>query len=259
MTDLEALLGRIRERDPYLACEVGPTPDRDPALLITPARLASAPDALESLADAYGARWGVAGDRCSQASFIVLDLSWYAFAPLVTAYLAEGVGPSLAGASVWLDPETRMGSLILARDASASPMSVEDLRAAITGFMAPVVDAIGDRRWIGRRTAWWGVGDRVGGAFEYVGALLGDDARARAAVSELLGPSDSPLASPRHRFSSYVHRGEERTIGLRASCCRFYRVPDNDYCTTCPILREPDRRARVEAEIDAELDARVPA
>jgi FhuF 2Fe-2S C-terminal domain len=253
--DLDALVARMREVDQYVACSVGRTPEHDRAWWLTPERLATGAGALERLADAYGERWGVAGDRASQASFIVLDYSWYAFAPLVAALLAEGVLPSLRGASVWLDPATREGSLALSPAEVPAPATVDDLRAEIETHLAPIVDAIAERRWLSRRVAWWGAGDRVVGAIEHIGDAIGDRDAARKVAERLVHHAGSPLDSPRHRFVEVAVAGHVRAVGLRASCCRFYRVPDVEYCFTCPILPEAERMPKLRAWIAEDLAA----
>jgi FhuF 2Fe-2S C-terminal domain len=250
ITSLADVLARVRAADPYLAVGIG-RDDRDPAHWLTPERLAADPDRLVALADAYGARWGVAGDRTSQASFIVLDLSWYAFAPLVATYLAAGVVPSLGGAQVWLEPSTREGSLALAAGPVARESGIAALRSTIEAYAAPLVEAIVARRWLGRRTAWAGVGDRVVGAFEHLGPALADADRARASAEALIHHPGSRLDSPRHRFVTYGAGPDSMTLGLRATCCRFHRVPDVDYCLTCPLLPEADRQKRAAVELVA--------
>ena len=212
---------------------------------MTPSSLADG-DRLVELADAYAARWGVEGDRTSQASFVILDVSWYAFAPLVASLLLDDSFPGLRDASVWLDPSTREGSLALA-DAASVRRGIDELRAEIEAFMTPVVDAIVARRWLGRRAAWLGVGDRVVGAFEHLGPAAGSAARARALAEALVHAPGSPLDSPRHRFVELEVAGRTHAVGMRASCCRFYRVPGTDKCLTCPLLDDEEREPRLRA------------
>jgi hypothetical protein len=242
--DLATLLAECGRLDPYLACSIGRDPTRDARLWLTAERLAADGSSLDRLADAYARRWEVEGDRASQATIIVLDYTWYATAPLVATWLVAGVVPSLHGAEVWLDPETREGQLGLGVT-DAVPASTDALRATIEDHVAPLVDAIAERRWIGRRTAWMGVGDRVVGAIEHVERVLGTPELAPAEADRIVHCAGTALDSPRHRFVHVVPDGGGPSIpvGLRASCCRFYRVPGVEKCITCPLVPEPERDA----------------
>lgn len=240
--DLGALLAAARSVDPYLACGIGRDPARDERLWTGAERLAAEPGALERLADAYGRRWQIVGDRASQATIIVLDYTWYAAAPLVNLALGAGVVPSLRNAEVWLDPETREGCLALA---PAEPAGAGQLRDEIEAHLAPLVDAIGERRWISRRTAWLGAGDRIVGAVEYVLRELGAPERAPAEADRIVHSAGSALDSPRHRFIQIEAGDGFVPVGIRASCCRFYRVPGVEKCITCPLVPEAERADRL--------------
>jgi hypothetical protein len=253
-SDLATLLAECGRLDPYLACGIGRSASHDPALWLTAEGLAADPAGLDRLADAYARRWEIPGDRASQATIIVLDYTWYATAPLVAAWLVGGVVPSLSGAEVWLDPETREGSLALGTTELVPP-SNDALRATIEAHLEPLVEAIAARRWIGRRTAWMGVGDRVVGAIEHVERILGTPERAPAEADRIVHRPGTALDSPRHRFIGVPAAAGERTVpvGLRASCCRFYRVPGVEMCVTCPLVPVPERDARL-GEWVAELE-----
>lgn len=249
--DLASLLAEARQVDPYLACGIGRDPAREERLWTSAERLAVEPGALERLADAYGRRWQIVGDRASQATIIVLDYTWYATAPLVGLALGAGVVPSLRDAEVWLDPETREGCLALAE---AEPITAdgEALRTEIEAHLAPLVDAIGERRWISRRTAWLGAGDRIVGAVEYVLRELGSPERAPAESDRIVHRAGSALDSPRHRFIQVEAGDRVVPVGLRASCCRFYRVPGVEKCITCPLVPEPERAERLREWVRSE-------
>lgn len=249
--ELADVVDRIGALDPYLACGIGRDDPARPWL--APSALAAADGRLERLATAYGERWSVPADRCSQASYVILDYSWYAFAPLVATFLSEGVVPRLDGAQVALEPQTRIGRLALVPLRPRRGASVDDLRDEIVQHVTPIVEAVVERRWLGQKPAWWGVGDRVVGAFEYLGDLIGQPDRARDLASGLVHAPGSPLDSPRHRFASFEHLGVTRTVGLRAACCRFHRVPGEEKCLTCPILAPEEREGRIRAEIETSL------
>lgn len=257
--DLPALLGAARRADPYLACGVGRDPGRAPQLWTTAGTLAADPGALDALADAYARRWGVVGDRPSQATIIVLDYTWYASAPLVALALTAGLVPALRGAEVWLDPETREGCLALPAGVAVAPVDADALRTEIETHLAPLVDAIAERRWISRRTAWLGVGDRVVGAIEHVLRGIGAPKRAPIEAERIVHRPGSALDSPRHRFVEIEAAGRLVPVGIRASCCRFYRVPGVEKCLTCPLVPEPERTHRLREWVREEAAVEVAA
>jgi len=250
--DLRTLLAECGRLDPYLACGIGRDPDREPGLWLAAERLASEPVTLDRLADAYARRWGLEGDRTSQATIIVLDYTWYATAPIIGMALVGGLVPALDGAEVWLDPETREGSLSLA-SADARPGGADAVRATIEAHVRPLVEAIARRRWISERVGWMGVGDRVVGAIEHVERILGTPERAPEEASRIVHHRGSALDSPRHRFLSIEAGDRVVPVGLRASCCRFYRVDGVEKCLTCPLVKDPERTTRIRDWVVDEL------
>jgi hypothetical protein len=256
MTDLRTLVAQVDALGSSVSCAVGRGSSGAAGIWTTPAELAAGEgDALEELMRAYGRSWGVPDDRRSQASFVILDYTWYLAAPLVASHLLAGRLPSVRGASVRLDAASRTGTLALAAEPPRTS-SPELLGDEVIGHLRPLVERVADRRWLEARAAWLGVGDRIVGAFEHVGDLIGQRTRAQADAAALVHRPGSELDSPRHRFATYEHRGVERTVGIRASCCRFYRAPAARYCLTCPLVTEHERTQRVRDWIAGELPQR---
>lgn len=250
---LHGLVAEVNALAPSCRCTIGRSPWAGHGRWLTASGLAADDGAgLDELMRAYGASWGVADDRRSQAAFVILDYTWYVTAPLVAAHLISGRLPSLEGAAVWLDAGSRTGALALAA-APPCRSSAERLGDQVAAHLRPLIERVVERHSLGRRAAWLGVGDRIVGAFEHVGDLIGDRERAQADAAAVVHRGGSELDSPRHRFSTYEHGGVERTIGIRASCCRFYRTPAARYCLTCPLIREDERIERVRDWIAGEL------
>jgi hypothetical protein len=162
----------------------------------------------------------------------------------VAAHLVGGRLPSLDGAAVRLDAGSRTGALALPAE-PPRPSTPERLGDDVVDHMRPLVERVAERRWLEARAAWLGIGDRLVGAFEHVGDLIGQRERAQADAAAIVHRRGSELDSPRHRFATYQHRGVVRTVGLRASCCRFYRSAEARYCLTCPLVPEGERTERV--------------
>lgn len=245
-SDLSDLLERLSSIDPFLACSVERDASLDERRWWAPARLAADPGALDALATAYAERWDLAGDRVTQASFIVLDLTWYAVAPLVAGLLADGSMPRLDGAEVWLDPSTREGRLVVSRAAPIRDATVDHLRTEVEAYFAPLVEALAEGRWLGRRAAWWGIGDRTVGAIEHLAPMVTDPDTARRAIDGVVHHSGSPLDSPLHRLIHVEIDSGRQPIAVRATCCRFYRVPEVGHCLTCPLITDTERRSRAQ-------------
>ena len=251
--DLHRLVAQVEALGPSLQCAVGRSALGDRGRWTTAAQLAARDGtSLAELMHAYGDAWGVADDRRSQAAFVILDYTWYLAAPLVAAHLLAGRLPSLDGAALWLDAESRTGALALSDDPPRRS-SPERLGEAVVAHVRPLVERLAERRWLGARSAWLGVGDRLVGAFEHVGDLIGQRERAQRDASAIVHRAGSELDSPRHRFATFEHRGLARTIGIRASCCRFYRTREARYCLTCPLVPEDERGERVREWIAGDL------
>ncbi|MFJ9947344.1 (2Fe-2S)-binding protein [Kitasatospora sp. NPDC091207] len=140
-----------------------------------------------------------------------------------------------------------------------------ELRAALAGFLAPVLTAFRPAVRRSPRMLWAMATDAVVEGLWYVGGLLGEEERARAELSDLLAPapaaphgpstpstpsaSSAPYASsapapractpgasapcftPGAGFATGSASGTDRA---RASCCLVYTVQPEEMCGGCP-------------------------
>lgn len=270
--DLAATMARVAALDEYLVGGV----DRDAGSApgwVTPDELCAADGvALERLLAAVRDRWQT-DDRAIQASFVIGEYAWCLLAPVVGAYLVERRVPSLAhhNVAVWLPPDGGPGRLALrtshftalagdplgggsdvttVRDEAALRDALHD---EIVVHMRPVIAALRARTPFGARAQWLEVADRAAGAMCHVAELTGDAEGGRREVEVLFHRAGSSLNSPRIRFVTYEHLAVRRTMKLRGACCLTYRLPDQEYCMSCPLLPEPQREQRVRAWIADEL------
>ena len=63
-----------------------------------------------------------------------------------------------------------------------------------------------------------------------------------------------PLMQPRLHTVSYRHA--THVYQRRASCCRFYLVPEGELCASCPLVSQTDRLARNLEWMQRQIDAR---
>lgn len=99
------------------------------------------------------------------------------------------------------------------------------LRSALAAHLAPVLAQFGPRMRRGPHAMWRTATDEIAEGLHYIGQLLGQEQRARAALAVLLPGGTPPFDAP----ASYD--GPSRT---RLTCCLFYTVSPADACRGCP-------------------------
>ncbi|MFD7018348.1 (2Fe-2S)-binding protein [Streptomyces sp. NPDC059928] len=147
------------------------------------------------------------------------------------ACLPDDPAAGLAGARVVPDEEALRGAV----------------RAAVAEHLGPVLDGFGPRMRRGKRALWGMATDEIVEGLWYVGALLGEEARAMAALDALLPGTAKPyVGTPGFRELAGPD-GRPLPTRDRASCCLFYTVRPEDTCVTCPRTCDADRVAKLSA------------
>ncbi|WP_380284522.1 (2Fe-2S)-binding protein [Kitasatospora purpeofusca] len=117
-----------------------------------------------------------------------------------------------------------------------------ELRAALAGFLTPVLAAFRPEVRRGPRTLWAMATDAVVEGLWYVGGRLGEEERARTELTALFAPS-APGApecapfTPGAGFTAPAPDSPARTDcseRCRASCCLVYTVRIEAMCAGCP-------------------------
>jgi hypothetical protein len=221
---------------------------------------------LEALLAAIGERYG-SPDRRVQVLLGVHSYLFHALAPAIAGFLVDRRVPCLdpaCTAVAWAGGTSPARLVVCGRFAAlpgdeaadagaATVVDGEDalrdrLEAEILGAVAPLVAALEALGGIRARTLWLAAADSVAGTSLWLGQLLGDASLGRREAERIVGRAGSPLHSPRGRFVTYGEPPAAQVVHLRATCCLSWRIGDEpDYCPTCPILDEDQRRARIPA------------
>ncbi|MFE9413521.1 (2Fe-2S)-binding protein [Streptomyces sp. NPDC006704] len=147
------------------------------------------------------------------------------------ACLPDDPAATLPGARVVADEEALRGAV----------------RASVAEHLGPVLDGFGPRMRRGKRALWGMATDEIVEGLWYVGSLLGEEARAMAALDALLPGTEKPyVGTPGFRDLTGPD-GRRLPTRDRASCCLFYTVRPEDTCVTCPRTCDADRVAKLSA------------
>ncbi|MFE7560619.1 (2Fe-2S)-binding protein [Kitasatospora sp. NPDC057500] len=142
---------------------------------------------------------------------------------------AASTGTASAGAARAVPDETALAA---------------ELRAALAGFLTPVLTAFRPEVRRGPRVLWAMATDAVVEGLWYVGGLLGEEERARAELTALFaadGPGAPECApfTPGAGFTTPASGSlphTERPERCRASCCLVYTARIEAMCAGCPRL-----------------------
>lgn len=113
--------------------------------------------------------------------------------------------------------------------------SISDLRLALFGQAEPVLRALSSWSGLKLSSLWGLVTSAWGNQIAKLGSALGCPDRALDTIARLFRTSH-PAFQRRSRF--YVVQADDgaRICHVRGSCCLNYRVGDNSYCASCPVL-----------------------
>ncbi|MEU3607422.1 (2Fe-2S)-binding protein [Streptomyces sp. NPDC035033] len=130
-----------------------------------------------------------------------------------------------------------------------------EVRASLAEHFEALLEGFGPRMRRGRRALWGMVTDEAVESLWYIGALLGEEARAMAELEELLPGTtgrkpEKPYAGGagfRALAGTEGPDGAPRATRDRAACCFFYTLRPEDTCLTCPRTCDEDRVRRLAA------------
>ena len=161
------------------------------------------------------------------------------------------IGVAYAGGAFGVtgDPCAGDPSLVVLPDEDAL---LAQLLAELEAHLEPLLAALSATTGRPARALWRSAGDRLGGAFLWLGEVIGMRERAWELGTRCM-QGDGPLAVGAG-FRVLEHAGIAEPTRNRRSCCLIYRVPGNDTCFTCPLTSEAVRRERLAARAASELD-----
>ncbi|MFI6766294.1 (2Fe-2S)-binding protein [Streptomyces sp. NPDC050355] len=122
-----------------------------------------------------------------------------------------------------------------------------EVRAAVAGHLAPVLEGFGTRMRRGPRALWGMATDEIVEGLWYLGHLLGEEPRAMAELELLLPGATAPYVRGAGFRTLTGPNGEVLPTRDRASCCMFYTLRPEDTCVTCPRTCDADRLTRLTA------------
>jgi hypothetical protein len=215
-------------------------------------------------------------DRRTIAALFALRFGW-ASAMAIAPYLRHGCVPDIALENVSFqfkpstflertaiheargylaagDPRATHPSIATVPDAAAL---VAELRRALVAQATPVVEALLDWSGFARKGTW---GQLTSSWASHVTTLC-EDRRDHRGVRPLLDglfAGDDDVARMRPRFHEVRYRDAVHLFQRRASCCRYYLVPNGELCASCPLVSQADRLARNEAWMKTQLDREKP-
>jgi FhuF 2Fe-2S C-terminal domain len=146
-----------------------------------------------------------------------------------------------------------------ARAAQASMATVADeaallaeLRRALVAQSTPVVDALYAWSGFARRGTWGMLTSAWASQFT---ALCENrhDQRSMLPLIERLFAGHDVVADMQPRMDVVTYGPATHLYQRRASCCRYYLLPEGGLCASCPLVSDADRLARNRAWMQTQL------
>jgi len=211
------------------------------------------------------------GDRRTIAALFALRYGW-ASAMAIAPYLRYGCVPdiSLENVSFKFRESTFFertaiheprGFMVAASDRPAHPTikPVDNpsallrlLRSQLAAQGAPVVDAL--YAWSGfAPKGTWGMLTSSWAA-QFTGLFEGDDQREMLPTLQRFFAGDDVVTRMQPRLHAVTCQHVTHLYQRRASCCRWYLLPQGELCASCPLVSQDDRLARNRAWMQSQLD-----
>jgi ferric iron reductase protein FhuF len=132
---------------------------------------------------------------------------------------------------------------------TASGMRNDDaFLCALTELCEHMVDRLHARSGLAKAALWRILGDSLAGAFLANGKELGCADAAQDIALPLLRRRGTPFFSRQTGFTRIALPEAPEIHGsfrVRGGCCRYYTLPDGEYCTTCVLRDDKSRTARL--------------
>lgn len=224
----------------------------------------SLPQVLDVLADWHADLVRRHGDRRAAAAYLA---AWIAGTPSLVVGLPAMVGgvvPDVDAAAVHLHrhPQGFVDQYAIAvSGAGQGPEQVVLSTAAerIAHLTAPLVERLCEALPVGPVALWGGVADAIGAYGLWFARESGGGQREAWSRAQVLLDRLAQFAPLRHRPGLFpvTWSGGTAYYPVRGTCCLFYRtdaaaVPEGPtYCTTCPLLGDESRTARLVAHLES--------
>ncbi|MPY55236.1 (2Fe-2S)-binding protein [Streptomyces acidicola] len=120
-----------------------------------------------------------------------------------------------------------------------------ELRQAVAAHMGPVLDAIGPYARRGSRALWGMVADDLVSGIWYLGRVLGEEATAVRAATDVLRSALPPFPGGAGFRRLRTADGHEHPTRTRTGCCLYYTIRPDEACSTCPRTCDAERLRRL--------------
>ncbi len=123
-----------------------------------------------------------------------------------------------------------------------SPALLRVLREALVEQSRPVVDALFEWSGFARRGTWGMLTSSW--ASQFIGQCDRRDHRPVGPILDELFAGDDVVFAMRPIMHAVELDGAVHLYQRRASCCRYYLMPDGDLCASCPLVSHEERLLR---------------
>lgn len=133
-----------------------------------------------------------------------------------------------------------------------------ELRRALTAQSAPVVEALYEWSGFARKGTWGMLTSSWAAQFT---ALCEDrsDQRAMLPVIDAFFTGNDDVAKMQPRMHAVAYGEAVHLYQRRASCCRWYLLPQGELCASCPLVSHEERVQRNLAWMKKQLERAVPS
>jgi hypothetical protein len=101
---------------------------------------------------------------------------------------------------------------------------------------------------IGKPALWGVIEDRIGSMILFAARLAGQTATCENDL-QVWATVRQSVRRAQSRVIWIEHGGNQHAFMKRSACCLFYKLPEHDYCATCPLLSENERESRLRATL----------
>jgi hypothetical protein len=193
-------------------------------------------------------------DRRSAGAYLFSIFVWRLGEILGAAYLMGAGIPGLDAENVQADqfgPANAAGEpdygFGFTANGSGKAFDPATVAASLVAIHAPLVGALHARTGLSQGALWRLATDGITHGLLLHARRHGDVEAACAAARAICAAP--PLYNKQWHFADIALRHGPQRVRMRGGCCRLYRASGHRYCSTCVVLPEPTRIARIlEAE-----------
>lgn len=186
------------------------------------------------------------------AASLLNHYSWIPITLGMASYYIDHTAPNLSPSNLlWRFNEEGIVTAIAVLDPQVTTLPDNDalranLRVQFEQHMTEVVNTLWATNRIGKRALWSLLADRIAGLVLYV--LHDQPDLCDTEVEAWVGQTSSPFRG-KTGIIWLDHQPHPHPFLKRGACCLSYHVPEYGYCSTCPILPDEERMARLQAHL----------